>query len=117
MMEPDLIGTVRQVRNWVGIGTRRQEMVGVFAGELEARQALGAVAGRSGGYQRLCARLQRPAHQKACSLCGVPEDAAEKVQKHRTKSSGDGDDNSSDETENDSILDGCRARVIGAKTA
>jgi predicted DNA-binding WGR domain protein len=44
MIERDLFGTVRLVRNWGRIGTNGQEMVEVFADELEAGEALEAVA-------------------------------------------------------------------------
>jgi predicted DNA-binding WGR domain protein len=36
MIERDLFGTVRLVRNWGRIGTKGQAMVEVFADELEA---------------------------------------------------------------------------------
>jgi predicted DNA-binding WGR domain protein len=44
MIERDLFGTVRLVRNWGRIGTNGQELVEVFADEIEAGQALEAVA-------------------------------------------------------------------------
>jgi predicted DNA-binding WGR domain protein len=44
MIERDLFGTVRLVRNWGRIGTTGQELVEIFADELEAGQALEAVA-------------------------------------------------------------------------
>ena len=44
MIERDLFGTVRLVRNCGRIGTNRQELVEVFASEVEASQALEAVA-------------------------------------------------------------------------
>jgi predicted DNA-binding WGR domain protein len=44
MIERDLFGTVRLVRNWGRIGTNGQELVEVFANEDEAGQALEAVA-------------------------------------------------------------------------
>ena len=44
MIEKDLFGTVRLVRNWGRIGTNGQEMVEVFADEIHAGQALEAVA-------------------------------------------------------------------------
>jgi predicted DNA-binding WGR domain protein len=44
MIERDLFGTVRLVRNWGRIGTNGQELVEVFASEFEAGQALEAVA-------------------------------------------------------------------------
>jgi predicted DNA-binding WGR domain protein len=55
MIERDLFGTVRLVRNWGRIGTTGQEMVEVFADEIEAGQALEAVAQakRKRGYQDL----------------------------------------------------------------
>jgi predicted DNA-binding WGR domain protein len=55
MIERDLFGTVRLVRNWGRIGTNGQEMVETFASEEEAGQALEALAGakRRRGYQDL----------------------------------------------------------------
>ena len=55
MIERDLFGTVRLVRNWGRIGTNGQEMVEVFADELEAGEALEAVAKakRRRGYRDL----------------------------------------------------------------
>ena len=55
MIERDLFGVVRLVRNWGRVGTSRQEMVEVFANELEAGQALEAVARakRRRGYRDL----------------------------------------------------------------
>ena len=55
MIERDLFGTVRLVRNWGRIGTNGQEMVEVFANEIEAGEALEAVARakRRRGYQDL----------------------------------------------------------------
>ena len=44
MIECDLFGTVRLVRNWGRIGTNGQKLVEVFASETEAGQALEAVA-------------------------------------------------------------------------
>lgn len=44
MIERDLFGTVRLVRSWGRIGTNGQEMVEIFADELEAGQALEALA-------------------------------------------------------------------------
>jgi predicted DNA-binding WGR domain protein len=44
MIECDLFGTVRLVRNWGRIGTNGQELVEVFMTEVEAGQALEAVA-------------------------------------------------------------------------
>ena len=44
MIERDLFGTVRLVRNWGRIGTNGREMVEVFADEIEAGEALDAVA-------------------------------------------------------------------------
>jgi predicted DNA-binding WGR domain protein len=44
MIERDLFGTVRLVRNWGRIGTTGQELVDVFADELAAGKALEAVA-------------------------------------------------------------------------
>jgi predicted DNA-binding WGR domain protein len=44
MIERDLFGTVRLVRNWGRIGTSGQEMVEVFPDEIEAGQALEAIA-------------------------------------------------------------------------
>jgi predicted DNA-binding WGR domain protein len=44
MVECDLFGTIRLVRNWGRIGTNGQELVEVFADEIEAGQALEALA-------------------------------------------------------------------------
>jgi predicted DNA-binding WGR domain protein len=44
MVERDLFGTIRLVRNWGRIGTNGQELVEVFADEIEAGQALEALA-------------------------------------------------------------------------
>ncbi|MBM6584310.1 WGR domain-containing protein [Microvirga sp. BT689] len=44
MIERDLFGTVRLVRNWGRIGSNGQELVEVFPNELEAGQALEAIA-------------------------------------------------------------------------
>jgi predicted DNA-binding WGR domain protein len=44
MIERDLFGTVRLVRNWGRIGTNGQESIEVFPDEIEAGQALEAVA-------------------------------------------------------------------------
>ena len=55
MIERDLFGTVRLVRNWGRIGTNGQELVEVFASEIEAGLALEAIAQakRRRGYQDL----------------------------------------------------------------
>jgi predicted DNA-binding WGR domain protein len=55
MIERDLFGTVRLVRNWSRIGTNGQELVEVFADELEAGEALEALAQlkRRRGYRDL----------------------------------------------------------------
>jgi predicted DNA-binding WGR domain protein len=44
MIERDLFGTERLVRNWGRIGTNRQKKVEEYADELEMGQALEAVA-------------------------------------------------------------------------
>jgi predicted DNA-binding WGR domain protein len=44
MIEQDLFGTVRLVRNWGMIGTKGQELVEIHADEIEAGQVLDAVA-------------------------------------------------------------------------
>ncbi len=44
MIERDLFGTVRLVRNWGRIGTNGQELAEVFSSEEEAGLALEAVA-------------------------------------------------------------------------
>jgi predicted DNA-binding WGR domain protein len=44
MIERDLFGTVRLVRNWGRIGTNGQELVEAFASEIEAGLALEALA-------------------------------------------------------------------------
>jgi predicted DNA-binding WGR domain protein len=55
MVERDLFGTIRLVRNWGRIGTNGQELVKVFATEIEAGHALEALAQakRRRGYQDL----------------------------------------------------------------
>jgi predicted DNA-binding WGR domain protein len=55
MIERDLFGTIRLVRNWGRIGTKGQELVEVFASEVEAGQALEVIAQakRRRGYQDL----------------------------------------------------------------
>jgi predicted DNA-binding WGR domain protein len=44
MIERDLFGTVRLVRNWGRIGTNEQEMVGIHADEIAAGEALEVIA-------------------------------------------------------------------------
>jgi predicted DNA-binding WGR domain protein len=44
MIERDLFGTERLVRNWGRISTNRQESAEVFPDEIEAGQALGVLA-------------------------------------------------------------------------
>jgi predicted DNA-binding WGR domain protein len=44
MIERDLFGTVRLVRNWGRIGTNGQELVEVFASEIEADWALEVIS-------------------------------------------------------------------------
>jgi predicted DNA-binding WGR domain protein len=55
MIERDLFGTIRLVRNWGRIGTNGQELVEVFATEIEAGQALEVIAQakRRRGYRDL----------------------------------------------------------------
>jgi predicted DNA-binding WGR domain protein len=55
MIERDLFGTVRLVRNWGRIGTNGQELVEIFADEVEAGHALEALAAlkRQRGYRDL----------------------------------------------------------------
>jgi predicted DNA-binding WGR domain protein len=55
MIERDLFGTVRLVRNWGRIGTSGQELVEIHADEIAAGQDLEAVARvkRRRGYQDL----------------------------------------------------------------
>jgi predicted DNA-binding WGR domain protein len=55
MIEQDLFGTVRLVRNWGRIGTNGQELVEVFETELDAGTALEkmAAAKRQRGYRDL----------------------------------------------------------------
>ena len=55
MIERDLFGTVRLVRNWGRIGTRGQELVEIHTDEIEAGQALEALAQvkRRRGYRDL----------------------------------------------------------------
>jgi predicted DNA-binding WGR domain protein len=55
MIERDLFGTVRLVRNWGWIGSNGQELVEVFPDEIEAGEALEALAqlNRRRGYRDL----------------------------------------------------------------
>jgi predicted DNA-binding WGR domain protein len=55
MIERDLFGTIRLVRNWGRIGTKGQELVEIHADEHAAGQALEAVARakRKRGYRDL----------------------------------------------------------------
>jgi predicted DNA-binding WGR domain protein len=55
MIERDLFGTICLVRNWGRIGTKGQELVEVYATDIEAGQALEAVAQakRRKGYRDL----------------------------------------------------------------
>jgi predicted DNA-binding WGR domain protein len=55
MVERDLFGTIRLIRNWEWIGTNGQELVEVFATEIEAGAALEALAKakRRRGYRDL----------------------------------------------------------------
>jgi predicted DNA-binding WGR domain protein len=55
MIERDLFGTIRLVRNWGRIGTKGQELVEIHADEIGAGQALEAVAQvkRRRGYRDL----------------------------------------------------------------
>jgi predicted DNA-binding WGR domain protein len=55
MIERDLFGTVRLVRNWGRIGTNGQELTEVFDSEIEAGKALEAIAQekRRRGYRDL----------------------------------------------------------------
>jgi predicted DNA-binding WGR domain protein len=55
MIERNLFGTIRLARNWGRIGTKGQEMVEMFSNELEAGQALEALAAvkRRRGYRDL----------------------------------------------------------------
>jgi predicted DNA-binding WGR domain protein len=55
MIERDLFGTIRLVRNWGRIGTTGQELVEIHADEIAAGQALEAYARakRRRGYQDL----------------------------------------------------------------
>jgi predicted DNA-binding WGR domain protein len=55
MVERDLFGTVRLVRNWGRIGTNGRELAEVFATEIEAGAALEAIARakRRRGYRDL----------------------------------------------------------------
>jgi predicted DNA-binding WGR domain protein len=55
MIERDLFGTIRLVRNWGLIGTNGQELGEVYADEIAAGQALEAVARlkRRRGYRGL----------------------------------------------------------------
>jgi predicted DNA-binding WGR domain protein len=55
LIERDLFGTIRLVRNWGRIGTHGRELVEVFATEIEAGAALEAIARvkRRRGYRDL----------------------------------------------------------------
>jgi predicted DNA-binding WGR domain protein len=55
MIERDLFGTIRLVRNWGRIGTTGQELVEIHADKIAAGQALEAVARvkRRRGYKDL----------------------------------------------------------------
>ena len=53
MVERDLFGTIRLVRNWGRIGTNGQELVEVFATEIEAALEALAKAKRRRGYRDL----------------------------------------------------------------
>ena len=55
MVERDRFGTIRLVRNWGRIGTSGREIVEVFAGGMEAGQALEMLAQekRRRGYRDL----------------------------------------------------------------
>jgi predicted DNA-binding WGR domain protein len=55
MIERDLFGTIRLVRNWGFVGSKRQEQVEIFPDETEATQALErwAIAQREKGYTEL----------------------------------------------------------------
>jgi len=55
MIERDLFGTVRLVRNWGRIGTKEQELVEIHPDEIAAGQALEALAmlKRRRGYRDL----------------------------------------------------------------
>ena len=55
MIERDLFGTIRLVRNWGRIGTRGQELVEVHANEIAAGRALEVLAQlkRRRGYMDL----------------------------------------------------------------
>jgi predicted DNA-binding WGR domain protein len=55
MVGRDLFGAIRLVRNWGRIGTNGQELVEVFADEIEAGEALVAIARvkRRRGYRDL----------------------------------------------------------------
>jgi predicted DNA-binding WGR domain protein len=55
MIERDLFGAVRLVRNWGRIGTNGQEKVEKYASEIEAGKALEALAAakRRRGYRDL----------------------------------------------------------------
>ena len=55
MIERDLFGTIRLVRNWGRIGTKGQELVEIHPDEIAAGQAMEAVARakRRRGYRNL----------------------------------------------------------------
>jgi predicted DNA-binding WGR domain protein len=55
MIERDLFGTVRLVRNWGRIGTNGQQLVEIYPSEDEAGEALAMIAAakRRRGYRDL----------------------------------------------------------------
>ncbi len=55
LIERDLFGTIRLVRNWGRIGTNGRELAEVFATEIEAGEVLEAIARvkRRRGYRDL----------------------------------------------------------------
>jgi len=62
MIEQDLFGTIRLVRNWGFVGSKCQEKVEIFCDEAKAAQALDgwARAQRHKGYTDLCAGGAEP---------------------------------------------------------
>jgi predicted DNA-binding WGR domain protein len=60
MIERDLFGTVRLVRNWGRIGTNGQEMVDEYADELAAGQALEMIASEAAQISGFVTQMKKP---------------------------------------------------------
>jgi predicted DNA-binding WGR domain protein len=79
MIERDLFGTVRLVRNWGRIGTSGQELVEIYADELEAGQTLEEVARakRRRGYRGLERRRKKPCPLRGRASFSSPSENSE----------------------------------------